>query len=582
MLRKLVVRGLLFVIIIFLVSCSIQSKTNNDLTEFNLNGKVKSIIEKRYEALFRFDEIEAGELIDNYSEIIFNENGFISEKNFYSINDTLISKLKYYYNDDNNIITINFFDAEGKKDSSYNFEYNNNSEIISRKTINESGQTNIEIVYNYDENDNLFEEIEYDFELKRIDFIKKYFYDDNNVLKEIVITQAPDYKWIYQYNSDGIVEKVYIDDSDIAYTYEHEDSTKVIRYLNNELFETEERKYNSKGKLIERKTLRPDNSISDYWSLEYDKQGNIIKEIDYYYFGEEKYYTKTLNKYDDKNNKIEEKEYNEDGIIEGKRKYDIQGNTLELVNYYNGKSQFKFNYTYDENNNEKTCTLDFGYFKEQKKYEYEYDENKNIIKKIDLIGQDIIEGFEYKYRKDGVILEVKKFRYDDSERIPEYYKRYDDNDNLIEEKSYYYDGNLRDCNKYDKNGNNIERSLYNVFGELRQTVYYTYNDENNLTSETISNPDKYEEKIILSYDESNNLIEKKSIDINNNQIQKINYVYDEDGLSKSYKLFNAENILVYGFNNSFQKDDKSNWIVKIVKDLDEKPISIFKREINYY
>ncbi|MFZ7131797.1 MAG: hypothetical protein ACOWWR_05515 [Eubacteriales bacterium] len=249
----------------------------NDLAEFDLNGKVKSIIEKRYKALFRFDEIEAGELIDNFSEIIFNENGFITEKNFYSINDSLISKLKYYYDDDNKIININFFNTEGKKDSSYNFEYNNNSEIISRIINNESGQTNNIIVYNYDENDNLFEEIEYDFELKRIELIKKYFYDDNNVLKEILISQAPDYKWIYQYNSGGVVDRVYIDGSDIAYTYEYEDSTKVIRYLNNELFEIEERKYNSKGKLIERKTLRPDNSISDYWSLEYDKQGNIIK-----------------------------------------------------------------------------------------------------------------------------------------------------------------------------------------------------------------------------------------------------------------------------------------------------------------
>ena len=573
MLRMKVVYKLLFLVIFIFISCSIKPKTNNDLIKFNLNGKVKSIIEKEYKPLVKFDEIAQGELIDNYSQTIFNEEGGIIERNIYSTEDSLISKLKYYYDENNNLKQIKYFNVAGKKDSSFVFEYNDYCKIISEKVTNQFDKITKITTCNYDEKNNLAEKIKYNLELLKVDMIERYHYDENNVLKEIALIQDPDYQWIYHYNNNKEIDKKYIDGSDITFSFKYEDSTKITQYFNGALFLINEKIFNYEGRLIKETVLRPDNSIKEFNSYEYDERGNVIQESD-------KYYTKTINQYDESNNKIGEKEYNENGNIENSFKYDKNGNTIELI-YYSGRDKWKYTYTYDENNNVKTFIMDLGFTKASEHYGYWYDDNHNIVKKVDLYKQDTKEEYDYTYQRDGKILEVTKFKYQESKRIPQYYKKYDINDNVIEKREYDYYGILNYHTQYDNNENLVKSNIFDDTGNLMGITNYFYNDEDQIMSKIIHSINKKERTIIFTYDENKNKIEENFVDSNNNVV-KANYTYNENNFLTFITILNSINNSEMKEKYTYQVDSKNNWILKIVKNIEGKPQSMIKRIINYY
>lgn len=155
-------------------------------------------------------------------------------------------------------------------------------------------------------------------------------------------------------------------------------------YENGEIVSIKKFKYNNKNKIIEETFVCGDRS--DLAKYIYDKNGNNI-ELTYYTNG--KIAIKNVNKFDERNNLIDHRLYEYDGILRDKtlskfnelnlefeteeysfngtscvftskrtNEYDENGNLIEEKNYdEKGNLEFIYKYVYDEKHNEIEKTL---------------------------------------------------------------------------------------------------------------------------------------------------------------------------------------------------------------------------------
>jgi hypothetical protein len=143
------------------------------------------------------------------------------------------------------------------------------------------------------------------------------------------------------------------------------------------------KKFNEQGNEIEIKHYAGDGRTLDYVEkLNYDKKGNRIL-LEFYRVGKLEVVDKY--QYDVKRNRIEEQEYDGDGMLSHveKYKYDEKGNQIETQRYNSegtpAHSMKKYNY--DENGSiieEQTCYLSDGKCFTTL-YKYKYDSKGNII-----------------------------------------------------------------------------------------------------------------------------------------------------------------------------------------------------------
>lgn len=263
-------------------------------------------------------------------------------------------------------------------------------------------------------------------------------------------------------------------------------------------------KYDDRGNCIEKSNYDINCSLSSKNVYKYDYMDRCIKEVEYYPSGELKYkathkyqdygkgnktesiYYKTQNgwsiegrriyKYDEKDNMLQEIEYNyKDDIvcrIIHKYQYDQMGNKIQKGIYqYKVNSDEKMTYKclYDHRGN-KTREIKYGDKGEEKEvYEYLYDNMGNCIEKNTLKRHKCMrEETKQRYDTKGNLLEETRNKYNC----------------VIFEKSYeermyifYYYG--KDVSKYDEKGNEIERILYRVVGGYNENDEYYEYDENN-------------------------------------------------------------------------------------------------------
>lgn len=215
-----------------LISCSASS----DVEEMGLNGKVKSVFQKKYEVENRFGKWEKGDLsvdvlhvktkfdgtgkyiesecynynMDMYGKIIpSRKNGKIIEEIFYDRDGKLKSKDVFHYPSKNDIIK-DVFDADSNKIRCSKFILKNGKTIKMIETIiNDGGEDEIyTVLYDYDIKGNLIYERasnkngetvdDYKFEYLEFDikgnWTKKIAYKDTGVPEYMLIRNIEYYE----------------------------------------------------------------------------------------------------------------------------------------------------------------------------------------------------------------------------------------------------------------------------------------------------------------------------------------------------------------------------------------------------
>jgi hypothetical protein len=170
----------------------------------------------------------------------------------------------------------------------------------------------------------------------------------------------------------------------------------------------------------------------------YNKQGN---EVEYYYYNSTKLEWKSTSKVNDDGKVVESTNYGEDGTVYNSiaLKYNEKGNLIEKDSYFTNSSLNEKNiYKYDENNNRieyNRYTSDGALFT---KYAYQFDNKGNYIELEIYLGNNLDSKFKCKYDDNNNLIEEKVYR---------------PNGAIIREDEYKYDD-------YDKTGNWLSQTQF--------------------------------------------------------------------------------------------------------------------------
>lgn len=293
--------------ILVFVGCSQKQKPNTSISENNLNGPVKSIIELNYDAQDRFGELV---LIREHRGFFLDDGGRYE-----------------YFNKSGNIYESGSIDSDGNKGLYWTDKYDG----LGNKIESKFDIVNTLTLYKYDEKYNIIEECEYD-SSGSISF-KRLF---NRNEKDAVVSETRSdkngrliFKDIFKYNDlDSLSEISYYDSlgfltQKINYTYS--DSGKIIRTYNNE-----------SGSLILKSIIK------------FDIFGNVIEYLSVGSYGSID--TKEISRYDENNNEIESVRYNKENLMDRKisSRYDEFNNLLEYnLQYFDGNTSEKTSYLYE-------------------------------------------------------------------------------------------------------------------------------------------------------------------------------------------------------------------------------------------
>ncbi len=281
--------------IIFFISCTdakkIKKAPKTDLQKFSLNGKVKSIEEKWFDATEKFGKPEKLKIRD-WEITSFDKLGNkIEEKSLYE--DGRICSIKTYkYNNENKIIGETFTCGDRHDEAFYKYDKRGNNIDL---TYYSDGKIMVKHVKKFDQNNN-----EIDFRL----------YQSDGVL---------DSKILSKFDSDNfkIEEEVYsFNGVTCAYT-----GKKTLEYDEN-------------GNVIQEKNFDEKGNLESVYKYGYDEKGNEIEKV----FSKGNIEKKTIRKINKFGGCQESYEYS-NGIIKDKYrsviKYDSNGNYIVRTNYTN-------------------------------------------------------------------------------------------------------------------------------------------------------------------------------------------------------------------------------------------------------
>jgi YD repeat-containing protein len=285
-------------------------KTQNDATDLNLNGKVKSIKVTSYETIDSFGEISkvseskiynSNENDIQYSYISFNENGMITESLYYTIGMRDEAEIRNFikYNEYGLKSEVREFVTFGvsdvKTENITTFSYNDKKRLIEKKTVNAV------YTYKYDENGNKIEEKKFYKNSESNDNFEElisFKYDDSgNVIEEnhqsfnslmnLNIKNCTLFR--YDKNKNLLEEKYYSISSSgemtfnniVIYNYDNNNNLveKTEKGANGNLISKNTFKYNEIGLVVEEIEI---NSYGDNYKqnfkYEFDKENNWIKK----------------------------------------------------------------------------------------------------------------------------------------------------------------------------------------------------------------------------------------------------------------------------------------------------------------
>ena len=177
----------------------------------------------------------------------------------------------------------------------------------------------------------------------------------------------------------------------------------------------------------------------------------------------------------------------------------------------------------------------------------------------------------YYYNNDGFLVELSSYGPDGLLAWKNIFT-YNEHNKITQEASYDPDGSLawEDKYKYDKNDHLLEKVSYLV-EDKKEYVSRTfrYNSQNQLAKETSYYPDgKRSSDFIYTYDFDGKLLEEKFYDYYKKLTLKDQYKYDRKDNLKEWILINKDGKLVNNYEGiaekSYQYNRKNNIILSLI------------------
>ena len=206
-------KKLLLILIFFLTifSCGNNQEIENDLTKSNIRGKVKEIIETKFDAELKYNMPEKGKK-KSYKIDRYNENGNLIIASYYNADGYLTGKFEYQYDENGNLINSSHYyeDYWGEKGYRMNqYQYDKKRNLVwLYNYIVTIADTNLffKEKYDYDKNRNVIKQVNY---WDNGDIRKKEenkFNDDRNVIESVIEYPEEDiiYKLNFKYNLDKL------------------------------------------------------------------------------------------------------------------------------------------------------------------------------------------------------------------------------------------------------------------------------------------------------------------------------------------------------------------------------------------
>jgi len=293
-----------------------------EITEKQLNGKVKKVIEKYYRATDKFGEIKKGLILlcqrtseyDKNRDIIKETcliKGGIAFNDTYEMNKMMDDIIRnnyqlecdcdeqtyiYKYDSKRNLIEKSIYASDGSLGSKYIYKYNNDKVLIEeclylpRWQVQNDHTDFVEnkTTYEYDENSNQIRKNQYN-PFGNIEHIQTIKHDNKgNIIEDCHFDKNsnPTTKTIYRYDdNDNLVEESLFIKDRLA-------DSKEFSYI-----------YGDNGYLKEKNRLNNDSSVNKY-TYSYDNLGNLIEVNSYSGAYSTEKFTKKYEKFDENENWI--------------------------------------------------------------------------------------------------------------------------------------------------------------------------------------------------------------------------------------------------------------------------------------
>jgi len=265
-----------FIAVIILIfsfyCCSEKEKQENDLIKNNIKGNVKSTKTGTFKAIEKFGEIVKGQVYSPpFTEIFFNEKGYIIEENQYK-NGSLSWKTKCKY-EKNNIIEKNGYNSDGQISSKTELEYDQKGNIIKKtkypviKIFWKGKRIKYETTFKYNKNGNKIEENRFNSDNTLGTKVKFKYNEKGDVIE------------VNEYNSDGSlrVKKRF------TYTISGNIEEEIAYKPDGDLFWKNVYKYNKNNDYSEYLIFNNKDILDSKitYEYQYDNHNNWIKKIEF-------------------------------------------------------------------------------------------------------------------------------------------------------------------------------------------------------------------------------------------------------------------------------------------------------------
>lgn len=255
----------------------------------------------------------------------------------------------------------------------------------------------------------------------------------------------------------------------------NEDGKIIEAYLPGKIVEWDDEwtrftaKYDAKGNRIEQRDYDQNGQCIKKRSTKYNANNKIIEEVTSRYVYGETVTTKYVAKYNDKGLLIEERDASLEGHVNYRvtYKYDEKGNQIEYCRYLSDDGlEEKTTNKYDDNG--KLILYTYNSEESSQKNTYRYDENGHLVEDCEFDSDNsLYKKKTYKYNDKGFV--VEECIESKGEKTKYVYKR-DDNGKELEKCTYKAGTTLesKEVNQYDAMGEITEQRVYGANGKIKK------------------------------------------------------------------------------------------------------------------